>query len=72
MSIRTEFLPVFSPIFDAIDPLIQPIVQGFGGFADLIPFQVEGIITVVVSLGIGGMSAVWDMANRVNHKTGFL
>ena len=65
-----EFLPVFSPVFDPIDPLIQPGGQGFGGFADLVPLQVEGVITVVVSLGIGWMGAVWDMAHRVDHKTG--
>src|SRR4030042_4449095 len=70
-----DFLSQFFPIFQAILSSINPFIQiGFGSFtvtADLIPLQVEIVVTVIIPLSIRWMSAVWHVADCIYDEAGY-
>ena len=66
VSFCSQFLPVFLSAADAKDPLIQPRVDSSAILADLIPVQVEHVIAVVITLGVGGVGAMRDVAHCFN------
>ncbi len=68
MHIRPELFPVFGAVLHPVDPLIQPLLHAGGVFGDLIPFQVEGIVAVVISLRIGGMAGEWNVADGIHDE----
>ena len=70
MCILAQFLPIFRPIGNAINPLIQICQYGLPAFADLIPFEIESVITVVIPLGIRWVGAIRHVANGIHDKTG--
>ncbi len=52
---RPEALHVLSPPVQAVDPLVQPGHQAGCVTADGIPLDVEGVVSVVVPLRVGGV-----------------
>ena len=69
MHLAAQLLPVFSPVFHAIDPFIQVALR-VQRFADLVPFQVEIVVAVVITLGVGWMRSIRHMADCIDDKTG--
>ena len=67
---RSQFLPVFVAVFHPVHPFIQPLLHPGGIFGDLIPFQIEGVVTVIITLGVGGMTGKGNVADRIDDETG--
>ena len=65
-----QLLPVFGAVLHPINPFVQISLYALAGFADLVSFQVEGVIAVIIPLGVGWVGSVWDVANRVDDETG--
>src|SRR5215216_3460930 len=63
-----QFFLVLVSIFHTINPFIQVFPGSVGGFADLIPGEIELIVAVIISLGVGGMAGKRHMAHRADHN----
>jgi hypothetical protein len=66
---RAQLLPVGSAVGQAVDPFVQ-VGRRLRRLADLVPFQVEIVVAVVVALGVGGVRAVGHVADRIDDKLG--
>ena len=63
-------MPIRVPVRDWIYPFSEILLGLIGFLADLVPSQIKSIIPIVVSLGIGGMCTVGDVADRIDFQAG--
>src|SRR3972149_9013060 len=67
---RPELFPIIGAVFHPEHPLVQIRFNPCMGFTDLIPLQVEGVVSVIVPLSIGGMSSVGHVRDCIYDKAG--